>query len=105
VHQQSFVFTAGDTLLFEAKSVRAPPLDAAGDAAFPAGFKVEVQRSGERKLTKDATVVSRQEDGTYTVSIGAPGAAAAEVLEGVGVSSITVPAETFKPRRAPHRPL
>ena len=59
VHQQSFVFTAGDTLLFEAKSVRAPPLDAAGDAAFPAGFKVEVQRSEERKLTKDATVVSR----------------------------------------------
>jgi hypothetical protein len=97
VHQQSFVFTAGDTLLFEAKNVRAPPLDAAGDAAFPAGFKVEVQRSGERKLTKDATVVSRQEDGTYTVSIGAPGAAAAEVLEGVGVSSITVPAETYKP--------
>ena len=42
-------------------------------------------------------VVSRQEDGTYTVSIGAPGAAAAEVLMGVGVSSITVPAETFKP--------
>ena len=37
-------------------------------------------------MTKDATVVSRQEDGTCTLSI-----------EGVGVSSITVPAETFKP--------
>jgi len=47
VHQQSFVFTAGGTLLFEAKNVRAPPLDAAGDAAFPACFKVEVQRPGK----------------------------------------------------------
>jgi hypothetical protein len=47
VHQQSFVFTAGDPLLFEAKNVRAPPLDAAGDAAFHACFKVEVQRSGK----------------------------------------------------------
>jgi len=98
VHQQSFEFTAGGTLLFEAKKmlcyVRAPPLNSAGDVAFPAGFEVGVQRPGERKLTKDAAVVSRREDGTYTASIGALGAAAAEVLKGVGVSSITVPAET-----------
>ena len=77
--------------------MRAPPLDAAGDAAFPAGFKVGVKRSGERKLTKDATAVSRQKNGTYRVSIEASGAAAAEVLEGVGVASITVPAETYRP--------
>ena len=49
VHQQSFVITVGGTLLFEAKNARVPPLDAAGDAAFPAGFKVEVRRSGEKK--------------------------------------------------------
>ena len=48
-------------------------------------------------MTKDATAVSRQKNGTYRVSIEASGAAAAEVLEGVGVASITVPAETYRP--------
>ena len=97
MHRQLLVFTAGDTLLFEARNLQAPPLDAAGHAAFPAGFRAEVKRSGKRKLTKDATVASRQEDGAYAVFIEAPRAAAAEVLEGAGVASITVPAETYKP--------
>ena len=35
-HQQSFVFAAGDRLLFDAKNVRAPPLD----GTFPVGLKV-----------------------------------------------------------------
>ena len=95
-HQQSFVFSAGDALLFEAKNVRAVPLDASGDVAFPDGFKVEVKRSGERALIKGATVVSRQEGGKYTVSIEEAGRAEDEVLEGVDVSAITVPAATYK---------
>ena len=39
---QWFVFTAGDTLLFEARDVRAPSLDATGDTVFPASFEVGV---------------------------------------------------------------
>ena len=68
---------------------------------FPDGTKVVVRRPQSTTWTKNATVLSRQEDGTYTVRIEAPGAAASEVLEGVGVSAITVlitvPGENFTP--------
>ena len=91
---QSFVFKAGDALLFKAEGVHVVPLDPHGDIRFPSGMKVKVQRSSSKV---DATVVSRQEDGTYTVRVEAPGAAALEELAGVVVSSITVSAETFEP--------
>ena len=90
-HQQSFVFAAGDRLLFDAKNVRAPPLD----GTFPVGLKVEVKRPGERKLRKGATVVS-SENGKYTVSIDVDGRAEDEVLEDLDASAIVVPAETYK---------
>ena len=90
-HQQSFVFAAGDRLLFDAKNVRAPPLD----GTFPVGLKVEVKRPGERKLRKGATVMSSK-DGKYTVSIYVDGRAEDEVLEDLDASAIVVPAETYK---------
>ena len=93
-HPQSFVFAAGDVFMFDA-SVRALPLDAAGDVAFPAGCKVEVKRPGERKWSKDAKVVSRQAGGKITVSIEVAGRAEVEVLEGVDASALQVPVETF----------
>jgi len=92
-HQQSFVFSAGDMLLFEAKNVRAPPLD----AIFPVGYKVEVQRPGERKWTKGVTIVSTQEGGKYTVSIKVADREVDEVIEDVDASAINVPAATYKP--------
>jgi hypothetical protein len=95
-HDQSFVFAAGDVLLYKALGVRAPPLVDAGDPAFPNGHEVEVKQTGARTWTKGATIVSSQEDGKFTVSIAVVGRAEDEVLEGVDAKALQVPARTYE---------
>jgi len=92
-HTQSFVFKEGDELLYDAKNVRANPLDSNGAVCFPEGDSVEAQMPGENKYTKNVTVVSREHDNTYTLRFPLMGD---EVVGGVGVASMRVPAVTFK---------
>ena len=96
MHTQSFVFKSGDELLFEAKGVRATPL-VNGEVEFATGADVEVQRPGSRTWVK-ASVVSRENE-KYSVQIceAEPARDAGDrVLADVDVSSLQVPAETYK---------
>ena len=63
-HDQSFVFKEGDELLYEAKAVRANPLDDDGVVCFPVGEILEAQKPGREPKSnayhRGVRVVSRQ---------------------------------------------
>ena len=58
VHGHSPMLAASEELLFEAKGVRAPPLDADGNVNFLAGTNVEVELDGSRGWTSGCAALS-----------------------------------------------
>ena len=92
-HTQSFLFAAGDTLLFEAKGVRANPLGPDGAVRFRVGDVVESMKpgAGDKKYKPGVVVVSREEDNTYTLRFPSD-----DVVSGVSVASMQVPVATSK---------
>jgi hypothetical protein len=92
-HTQSFLFAAGDTLLFEAKGVRANPLGPDGAVRFRVDDVVESVKpgAGDKKYKPGVVVVSREEDNTYTLRFPSD-----DVVSGVSVASMQVPVATYK---------
>ena len=99
-HTQSFLFAAGDTLLFEAKGVRANPLGPDGAVRFRVDDVVESVKpgAGDKKYKPGVVVVSREEDNTYTLRFPSD-----DVVSGVSVASMQVPVATYKRVRCPRR--
>ena len=95
-HDQSFVFKEGDELLYEAKAVRANPLDDDGVVCFPVGEILEAQKPGREPKSnayhRGVRVVSRQANNTYTLRYPAMD----EDIAGVKVGCMQVPSATYR---------